>query len=126
MKNIIITLMLLIVAGCVGSPIHSTLAYSGVRGKIDRNNKNIMVLKIGMTKSEVREQMGEPERSDGYPWGSAWLYRTAMTQGIQGGIYGSIDSDYTPIMFDTDDVLVGWGRNYFTEYVRKYEITVND
>ena len=44
-----------------------------------------------MAQSEVREVMGKPERSEGYSWGSAWLYRTAMTSGV----YGTEDTDFT-------------------------------
>ena len=49
--------------------------------------------RAGMNQNEVRSIMGEPERCEGYPWGSAWLYRTAMTQGIKGSIYGSVDRE---------------------------------
>jgi hypothetical protein len=71
-----------------------------------------------MTKSEILKLMGNPERSEGYRWGSAWLYRTAMTSGI----YGTLDSDFTPVVFDDSDKLAGWGRNFFAERARKYEV----
>ena len=64
--------------------------------------------------------MGQPEISEGYEWGSAWLYRTAMTSGI----YGTADSDFTPVVFDEKGKLVGWGRNFFTEHVKRYEIKI--
>lgn len=83
-----------------------------------------MKLKAGMNQNEVRSIMGEPERCEGYPWGSAWLYRTAMTKGIEGGIYGSTDSDYTPVVFDKNGTLEGWGRNYFEQSVNKYELMI--
>ena len=114
--------IMLIFFGCVGSPIHSTLSYHSVSEKIKKNNKALLKLKVGMTKDEVQQIMGEPQRSEGYPWGSVWLYRTAMTEGINGSIYGTIDPDYTPVMFDEN--VNGWGRNYFQEYIRKYELTI--
>ncbi len=111
-------LMSFIFSGCVGSPVHSTLKYQSVQSEISRNNKNLMTLRIGMTQEQVQQHMGQPERSEGYQWGSAWLYRTAMTSGI----YGTSDSDFTPVVFDENGKLVGWGRNFFTEHVKRYEI----
>ena len=93
-------------ARCVGSPVHSTIKYNAVQNTIKRHNQNLLKLKIGMSQDEVLAVMGDPERSEGYSWGSAWLYRTAMTSGI----YGTADSDFTPVVFDNDASLVGWGR----------------
>lgn len=120
--KIIITICvgLLVASGCVGSPIHSTLTYGSVKKTIAKNNTALMKLKTSMTQEEVWNVLGQPERSEGYPWGSAWLYRTAMTSGI----YGTTDPDFTPVMFDKDGVLHGWGRNYFEQYVSKYELTI--
>ncbi|MBW1976253.1 MAG: DUF3192 domain-containing protein [Deltaproteobacteria bacterium] len=125
MKNIFFVVCIFC-AGCVASPIHSTVTYGGIKKTIHRNNTALMKLQIGMSQNKVREIMGQPERSEGYPWGSAWLYRTAMTKGIQGGIYGSVDADYTPLMFDNEGILQGWGRNYFEQYVNEYEVTIKN
>jgi hypothetical protein len=78
------------------------------------------MLNIGMTKADVVNQMGEPERSEGYEWGFVWLYRTAMTSGV----YGTTDSDFTPVVFDKESKLVGWGRNFLAEHVREYDIRI--
>lgn len=107
-------------SGCVGSPAHSTIRYNSVQREIARNNENLLELKVGLGVEEVRAIMGSPERSEGYEWGSVWLYRTAMTSGI----YGTTDSDFTPLVFDSNRNLVGWGRNFFTEHVRRYEVEV--
>jgi len=120
MRKLLLGNLVLCLCGCVGSPVHSSWTYGAVQKTIKRNNASLMDLKVGMSEEEVREIMGDPERSEGYPWGSAWLYRTAMTTGI----YGTGDSDFTPVMFDTMGRLHGWGRNYFQEYVNKYEITI--
>jgi outer membrane protein assembly factor BamE (lipoprotein component of BamABCDE complex) len=120
-KTVVIALtvmMSLVFRGCVGSPVHMTRTYNRVPDDISRNNENMMTLTIGMTKDQVAAHMGQPERSEGYEWGSAWLYRTAMTSGI----YGTADSDFTPVVFDQNGKLVGWGRNFFIEHVRRYEI----
>lgn len=123
MKKALFISGLLLFAGCVGSPIHSTSTYNAVKRTIDKNNAALMKLKAGMSQNEVRSIMDGPERCEGYPWGSVWLYRTAISQGIRG-IYGSVDTDYTPVMFDTDNMLQGWGRNYFEQFVTKHELTI--
>lgn len=113
------TLMMLLV-GCVGSPIHATVTYSSVQGTIKKNNENLLSLKIDMSQAEAKKLMGEPERSEGYQWGFVWLYRTAMTRGV----YGTTDSDFTPVVFDKEGKVIGWGRNFYTEYVSRYEIRI--
>lgn len=77
-----------------------------------------------MTQEDVRYLLGNPERSEGYEWGSAWFYRTAMTQGLAGGIYGITDDDFTPITFDSKKNLIGWGRNFYEQRTNKYEISI--
>ena len=118
--NVVLTIMVSFFLGCVGSPIHETLKYNSLQDEISLNNKKLMTLKIGITQEQVLQHMGQPERSEGYEWGSAWLYRTAMTSGI----YGTADSDFTPVVFDENRKLVGWGRNFFTEHVKRYEIKI--
>lgn len=114
-------MMSFMLSGCgVGSPMHKTATYNRLQSEILRNNNNLMTIKIGMTQEQVLQHMGQPERSEGYKWGSAWLYRTAMTSGI----YGTADSDFTPVVFDENGKLVGWGRNFFAEHVKRYEIKV--
>lgn len=120
MKRITPLAIGLLLGGCVDSPVHRTVKYNSVQGTMKRNNNALMSLSVGMSREEVRKTMGDPERSEGYGWGSAWLYRTAMTSGI----YGTADSDFTPVVFDKDGKLVGWGRNFFTEHVKRYEIEV--
>lgn len=70
-QSILLAFLVGNVAGCVGSPVHSTLKYGSVQRAIKRNNNNLMELKAGMSKEQVRSIMGDPERSEGYPWGSA-------------------------------------------------------
>ncbi len=108
--------------GCVGSPVHSTIKYNSVQSMINDNNEKLLNMKIGVSQEDVVQLMGKPERSEGYNWGSAWLYRTAMTSGI----YGTADSDFTPVVFDQDGKVVGWGRNFFSEHVKKYEINIKN
>jgi hypothetical protein len=122
MKKLFALTLAVCLSGCVGSPIASTLKYDSVQQTIKRNNDALLSIKVGMTKDEVLKVMGKPERSEGYQWGSVWLYRTAMTSGI----YGTSDSDFTPVVFDESDKLAGWGRNFFTERVKNYEIEIKN
>jgi len=117
-----VTLLLVVVClpGCVGSPVHATFQHGSLQSKIKKNNAHLMDLSIGMDQGQVKQIMGDPEQSEGYKWGSAWLYRTAMTTGI----YGTGDSDFTPVVFDEHGRVVGWGRNFFSEHVKRYELTV--
>ncbi len=112
----------IILMGCVGSPVHSTVTYNRIQSTIKQNNGNLLLMKIGMTQEETKKLMGPPERSEGYAWGSAWLYGTAMTSGV----YGTIDSDFTPIVFVPDGKVIGWGRNFFTEHIKRYEIKIKN
>ena len=122
MKKALFISSLLLFAGCVGSPVHSHVTYRSRKKTIRKNTTGLMKLKAGMTQEEVRNVMGRPVRSEGYPWGSVWLYRTA----ISSGIYRTVDSDLTPVMFDKNKILHGWGRNYFEQYVNKYELTIKN
>ncbi len=116
----LLLLMLIGATGCVGSPIHQTAKYNSVQSTISENNDNLLQMKAGMSREQVVKLMGKPERSEGYAWGSAWLYRTAMTSGV----YGTADSDFTPVVFDGESKVVGWGRNFFVEHAKRYEISV--
>jgi outer membrane protein assembly factor BamE (lipoprotein component of BamABCDE complex) len=98
------------------------MRYSSIQSTIRRNNDNLLQLKVGLSQDEVKAVMGSPERSEGYAWGSVWLYRTAMTSGV----YGTADSDFTPVVFDEEGEVIGWGRNFFTEHVKRYEFTIKN
>jgi hypothetical protein len=106
--------------GCVGSPIHQTTHYNSVQSTISENNAHLLQLQVGMSRADVLARMGPPEQSEGYRWGTVLLYRTAMTSGI----YGTADADLTPVVFDSEAMLIGWGRNFFVEQTKKYELTV--
>ena len=46
-----------------------------------------------------------------------------MTNGISGGIYGTIDADFTPVMFDQDISLDG-EETSMNKRLNKYELTI--
>ncbi len=69
-------------------------------------------LKIGLSKEEVLSVMDRPYKTESYQVGQKtlefWLY---LTEGKP--VYGSLgDSNFTPLAFE-NDVLTGWGRNYY-------------
>lgn len=115
-----ILMIVFLLLGCYGSPIHQTVAYNNVQKNLKKNNNGLLSLNIEMSKEQVIKIMGEPERSEGYSWGSAWLYRTAMTSGV----YGTADTDFTPVMFSHEGKLIGWGRNFYEEQIKKYDISI--
>ena len=121
MKPLPLVLSILAFIGCVGSPLHETATYNSIESQVKRNNAGILNLRAGMDKAGVQKSLGKPARSEGYPWGSVWLYRTLMSQGA----YIVPESDFTPLVFDADMKLAGWGRNYFIERQTRYQIELN-
>ncbi len=96
--------------------------------QIERNNAHLFNLKVGMTRSEVFTIMGEPQRSEGYKWGTVWLYKTKHTPAAFGHGFlvrgAETDDQFTPVAFDDSDKLIGWGRNFYTEWTHKYEVKI--
>jgi outer membrane protein assembly factor BamE (lipoprotein component of BamABCDE complex) len=121
MKSLLCSLCVLLFTSCVGSPFHETATYNSIHSQVKRNNTAILNLRAGMDKTEVQKSLGKPARSEGYPWGSVWLYRTLMS----AGAYAVPDSDFTPLVFDSDKKLAGWGRNYFIERRARYQVENN-
>jgi hypothetical protein len=70
-----------------------------------------------MFEEYVSDTTGEPQRHEGYQWGTVWLYRTAMTHGDRG----TPETDLTPPIFDQRGILLGWGRNCLSEHIKRYE-----
>jgi hypothetical protein len=87
------------------------VVYDQGQAIVERNNKNLVRLRVGMAHETLQAIMGDPEASEGYPWGMAWQYRTALTNVAQG-----VEADFTPVVFDQKSVLVGWGRNFLADY----------
>jgi hypothetical protein len=79
---------------------------------IDRNNKHLLRLQVSMFEESVLEVMGPPQRLEGYPWGTVWLYRTGLTQKARV----TPATDFTPLVFDRSGVLVGWGGAFLAAY----------
>jgi len=108
-----------IFSGCVGSPVHMTLTHSSKKSEMKKNNENLQSLNIGMSYEDVISKMGNPQKNEAYPWGKVLLYRTGFS-----GIYSEAESDFTPIVIAPDNKCSGWGRNFYIDRKKRYEIEI--
>ena len=107
---LLLTLSLLITA-CAS---HSTGPFNlALRSEARQNNKSLLFLKLGMTPDDVYKTMGTPNASEGYDWGVVWVYRTGMSHSVT--FKGALDENFTPVVFDKDGKLVGWGRQVYIQ-----------
>ena len=72
-----------------------------------------------MTKNEVIQVMGEPRTTEAYSMEGQntefWLYLTeciTITDRSMG------DKNFTPLAFE-NDVLIGWGRNFYDQALKQ-------
>ena len=113
-----LAIVLLTVVGCAGSPYQT--------GKeAERNRANLLDLKIGLTKDQVRAVMGAPYKTESYAREGMnldfWLY---LTEGKSPSGLPLNDSNFTPLAFE-NGILKGWGRNYYDTVLRiKKDITI--
>jgi hypothetical protein len=70
-----------------------------------------------MFEEYVSDTTGEPQRHEGYQWGTVWLYRTAMPHGARV----TPETDLTPLIVDQRGILLGWGRDLLSEHIKRYE-----
>jgi len=107
----IISLILLFIVGCAGSPIRRG-------GEAARNRSNLPKLNLGMAKNEVVNLMGRPSKTEVYEIQGKnlefWHYRTEYNW-----LLGTLED--TALVFE-DDVLKGWGLgNYYDQTLVKPE-----
>jgi hypothetical protein len=98
--------------GCTGLLVPSRSSDRELQGMIERNTRNLLRLQTDLFEEYVSEIMGPPQRLEGYPWGTVWFYRTALTKGSRV----APETDYTPLVFDRRGVLLGWGRELLASY----------
>ena len=64
MKKAILLLLVIgstiLLKGCVGSPVHSTITYSNIQSLIKRNNFSLVKLETGMSERSSQNVLGEP------------------------------------------------------------------
>ena len=69
----------------------------------DRNAKNIKRLEVGITKEEVIQIMGEPDKREAFGQDELWFYLTNAWVGPP--------RDYTPVAI-RDGKVIGWGIHF--------------
>ena len=79
------------------------------------NRQNISKLRIGMTRDQVREIMGEPLSGEKYAADDAWFYFT-YPKWFDGM---NTRDECTPLMFDELGTLRGIGYEYYKDALNK-------
>jgi hypothetical protein len=104
------------VLGCSSLLLPSVSSDRDIQAIIDRNTRNLRRLQADLFEEYVLNIMGPPQRLEGYPWGTVWLYRTALTKQA----HATPETDFTPLVFDRRGVLVGWGRELLASYSHRH------
>ena len=93
--------VLLASAGCALNPWYTA----------SRNIDNSKRLRVGMTKNEVLEVMGEPLADEIFCTPDCWYYyiEPVWVDGL------TTEEECMPLVFE-DGKLVGWGRGFFVRY----------
>jgi hypothetical protein len=107
--------MVALCVGCANLLMPSGPSDRDIQAMIDRNTRNLRHLQVDLFEEYVLDIMGPPQRLEGYPWGTVWLYRTALTKGVRT----TPESDFTPLVFDRHGVLLGWGRDILATYSQR-------
>jgi len=109
MKKLIFVIFLIsLLAGC--GPMKGIEA--------SRNRNRLANLKVGITKAEVREIMGNPYKNEFYENAEIWFY---ITEWQRDG-YTTSD-EMTPLVFK-DERLIVWGSSFIDENLKKYELRI--
>lgn len=111
-----------------GSPAWLSEQISSTRKVAQKNNKNMLSLKIGQTRGEVLNIMGDPAKTESYDLGNGnvvvfYFYRT---EGWSNQTLYDTDRQFTPVAFQNDKV-IGWGRNYYDRVIKhQLDLKVGD
>ncbi len=88
-------------------------------GEIDRNITNSKNLRVGMTKNQVLEVMGQPITDELFCKPDVWYY---FIQSVwQDGL--TTEDECMPLVFE-EGKLVGWGNPFYAKYRLKPEEAV--
>ncbi len=119
MKRLLLVGIVVLIAGCAGSPAWESMQISATRAEAERNNTNLLKVQIGHTKDEFLSVMGPPAKREAYQVGNRktvefLFYRTT---GWSSMYTTDMDAQFTPVAIEEGKV-VGWGRNYYDRVVR--------
>ena len=84
------------------------------------NRANLNRLEIGMSKGQVLRIMGKPYIREADPVQEWWLYQTEMDS-----IYTSPSDELTPVVFDKDGKLIGWGMHLWSEGWLRFDVKMD-
>ena len=79
-----------------------------------QNRENLEQVRIGMTKAEVLQTMGDPLWSENYSQENLWYYYT-RTKWYDGMV---TRDECTPFIFDESGKLMGFGTEYLNTHYR--------
>ena len=106
----------------------SSCSYPGIETR-----KNLMSLKLGMTKDEVINIIGLPERNEAYKTTNSeelelFFYYTGNSSSVSG-IANCSWGACTPLLFE-DGKLTGWGREIYEKKTKieldiKHDLEIN-
>ena len=107
-----------LLTSCAGSPAWQSMQISSTRKVAERNNQKMLSLKVGQSKRDVLQIMGDPTKTESYDLGNEvvvefYFYRT---QGWSNHDLQDTDTQFTPVAFQNNK-LVGWGRNYYNKVI---------
>ncbi|MBR2345438.1 MAG: DUF3192 domain-containing protein [Lentisphaeria bacterium] len=89
--------------------------------KAEINVENSKRLRVGMTKAQVLEIMGEPEKDESFNRPDLWYYYFAPNW-IDGLI---TEDECFPLIFK-DGKLIGWGNRFYSSYRLENEKRIPD
>jgi len=128
-KIFLVCFLFLILTGCVGSQAWYSIRTRETLVEANNNREKVAKLKIGMTQEEVIQLLGAPYKTEAYSSegkGSIFLlYRTEGWNTSTWPPQQDTDIQFTPLCFE-DNKLVGWGRNFYVEKKKSYEIEIKN
>ena len=80
-------------------------------GIVQRNIENSRNLRVGMTKEQVLEVMGEPIRNEKFCNPNVWYYYIEMVWG--DGL--TTEDECMPLVFENGK-LIGWGNDFWIDH----------
>jgi hypothetical protein len=101
--------------GCASLLRSSGPSNRDLQALAERNTRNLSHLQPDLFAEHVFSIMGPPQRVEGYPWGTVWLYRTRLTMGERT----TPETDFTPLVFDRRRILLGWGQDFLVSHLAR-------
>lgn len=118
-KIIVLLTIVVLISGCClpGTYMWYGARHSESMGVAKRNNDNMSKLKIGMTRGEVLQIMGSPDKTEAYTIdGKAMEFLFYRIHACNSDLYDT-DANFAPIAIEKG-VVSGWGRNYYDQTIK--------